>query len=255
MHSQTRAAILECYRAVCDGYSPDRVVADPVLNAAFLAKCRQQGLTTDAATLNRGLLNCRKAGYLRGLKSRRTVVEDLDEYLFAAEIAARIIERKRGCTLDAILCDPELAVELDGIAAELAPGFSPLQYRWAAFNLRKSRKLRPEMVAQVVPPESVTIYRVKDVDLSQVPSEQGLYIFHTRVETLYVGEAISLRNRIGKHLEHSDNKHLARWLWESGSEDLFLELQVLAKATSTRIRRALESELIASRKPTFNVRP
>lgn len=254
MGSPIRSILLDCYNLICEGYSPDRVVADPALNSLFLEECRRQGLADDSATLNRSLLNSRKAGYLRGLKSKRTVFPDRDEYTFAAEIAARVIERRTGCTLDGILCDPSAAAELDRIAAELAPGYTSLQYRWAALNLRKSRKLCPELVAHVVPPKSIEIHSIEKLELAQIPCEQGIYVFHSRDETIYVGEAISLRNRIGKHLEHSDNKHLARRLWEAGTDGLFLELQVLAEGTSTKVRRALESEMIASRRPAFNVR-
>src|SRR6218665_3404071 len=103
MGSPTRSTLIDCYHSICEGYSPDRVVADPVLNALFLEECRKQGLADNSVTLNRSLLNSRKAGYLRGLKSKRTVFPDRDEYTFAAEIAARVIERRTGCTLDAIL--------------------------------------------------------------------------------------------------------------------------------------------------------
>jgi hypothetical protein len=68
-----------------------------------------------------------------------------------------------------------------------------------------------------------------------------------------VGEAESLRNRIGKHLDHSDNKGFARWMWEQGIDQLFLELQVLDSSISQKVRRALERELIRSRNPHFNI--
>ena len=57
-----------------------------------------------------------------------------------------------------------------------------------------------------------------------------------------------------KHLDHSDNKELARWLWQNSAADLRLEIQVLAPDTSTRVRKALEAELISSRGPMFNVK-
>jgi hypothetical protein len=244
----------EAYLAVCQGYSPDRVVADPILNMDFVRECNNRGLTLPASQLNRCLLNLRKAGALRGLKSQKTEFDDVDEYLFAAEIAARILERMKGCSLDDIICDPEITAEFDSIASQLSPGYDALKYRWAALNLRKTKNLRPELVAHVVPAEIVTFGRVRDLNLNEVPSRQGLYIFHTQAETLYVGEAVNLRNRIGKHLDHSDNKQLARWLWEFGIENVFLELQILSETTTLKTRRALESELIASRSPIFNVK-
>jgi excinuclease UvrABC nuclease subunit len=96
--------------------------------------------------------------------------------------------------------------------------------------------------------------RVDQLDLDQVTREQGLYLPFTPTECLYVGEAESLRNRMGKHLDHSDNKGLARWMWDQGTSQLFVELQSLAADTTQKVRRALETELIRSRNPLFNVK-
>ncbi len=63
-----------------------------------------------------------------------------------------------------------------------------------------------------------------------------------------------MRVRIKQHLDHSDRKELARWLWENGTEELRLEIQLLEPDTPTRVRKALEAELIRSRDPVFNVK-
>jgi len=245
--------IRSAFEAVRDNESVDRVIADPALNARFLLKCDELGVTASPATLNRGLLKLRKSGQLRGIKSSAARLGDDDAYRFAAEMAVRFMERRDGLTLDAVLCDPELAAEFDRLAALISPGFTPLQYRWAALNLRKAKSLRPEILARVAPPEEVLTKAVREWQLDSIPGSQGLYIFHTRSECLYVGEAESLRNRLGKHLDHSDNKGLARWMWDQGTEELFLELQLLPADTTQRVRRALEMELIRSRRPLFNV--
>jgi len=250
MKSKLRAA----FESTCDGYSPDRVVADPALNQLFLAECYRLGLNGSAATFNRALLNLRKQGCLRGLKSKRSTFPSEDQYRFAAEIAARFIERRDGVSLDNVISDPELAAGFDELAAQIAPGYSAVQYRWAALNLRKARRLKPEIVSRVVPAENVAILRVADLDINQVPSQQGIYVFFVASCVLYVGEAENLNNRVRKHLDHSDSKGLARWLWDQGVEALHIEVQVLSPDTSTRVRRALETELISSRNPLFNIK-
>jgi site-specific DNA-methyltransferase (adenine-specific) len=203
--------------------------------------------------LHRALINLRKGGYLGGLKSRSPYPGDDDPYRFAAEIAARHMERRDGVTLDDILCDPALATEFDQFAASISPGFSQLQYRWSALNLRKKSGLTPELLARVAPPKQVLSFAIPSLLLDSIPSEQGLYLFFTPSTCLYVGEAENLRNRIGKHLEHSDNKGLARWMWDQGTTELFLELQVLDAATAQKVRRALERALIRGRNPLFNI--
>ncbi len=247
--------VRQAFRTISGGYSPDRVVADPELNRQFLDYCRRLGLAENARVLNTCLLNARKAGLLKGLpRARRTTFRDVDEYRHASEVAVRHLERRHNTTLDHIICDPDLVAEFDELAASITPGFDPLRYRWAALNLRKSKGLRPEILAHVVQPQAVRLGNVNDIDMDALPTAQGLYLFYSRSNALYVGETANLRIRIAKHLDHSDNKGLARWLWDHGSDDVYLEIQMLTKETSQKIRRALESELISSRHPLFNVK-
>lgn len=244
----------QAFDIVRSGYSPDRVVADPAMNALFLEECSRLAIPLSPTELNCALLNLRKRGALRGIRSARTAFQNEDEYRFAAEIAARHLERREGRTLDRILCEPVLAAEFDELASSIAPGFLNVQYRWAALNLRKSRRMQPELLVQIIRPTRVQVHKVKDLSLTSLESGQGLYFFYTPTEPLYIGETHSLRNRLAKHLDHSDNKALARWMWEFGVENLFLEVQVFETAVSQKVRRALEAEMILSRKPLFNIK-
>ncbi len=246
--------IVEVFLSVSQGYSPDRIVADPRLNANFLSECNRAGLALAKNALNKGLLNARKAGHLKGHKtSKRTSFKNEDDYLFAAEIAVRFLEKRDDVTLDDIICDPDQVKEFDKLASSLCPGYSLLQYRWAALNLRKSSKLKPELLSHVVRPVGVRLGPVSELVLSALPRTQGLYIFYGGGATLYVGEAGNLRLRLEKHLDHSDSKALARWFWEHGFSDVNLEIQELPETTTGKVRKALESELITSRHPLFNV--
>ncbi|HUU97628.1 MAG TPA: hypothetical protein VM487_17980 [Phycisphaerae bacterium] len=249
----TRETIRGAFHTVRDGWSPDRVVADPDLSRRFEAECRKLGLTVHLRDCNRILLNLRKAGHIPGLQSKRTSFADQDDYEFASEIAIRFLERRDEVTLDDVICDPVRAAELDELAARIAPGYTPLQYRWAALSLRKNRRLRPEPIGRAIQPVSVAQARADQINLGDVPAAQGLYIFFAGSECLYVGEAQNMRSRLKKHLDHSDNRGLARWLWEYGEEGLYVEYQVLPAQTPTRARKAMELELIRSRHPVFNV--
>ena len=260
--SQTRSgsrlekqSVCNAFKAIAEGFSTDRVIADPDLNQAFLRECREQALTASDEDLNKCLLNARKANHLSDYKTtKQTSFADSDDYEFASEMGIRFLERRDQSTLDQVLCSPKLAAEFDEIAARICPGYSPLQYRWAALALRKKRRLKPEHMAHVIQPVQVLNVTVASISQMHIPATQGLYVFFDRTRVLYVGESGNLRKRITKHLEHSDNKGLARWLWDHGSDDLSLEVQVLPEDTSTRSRKALEAELIISRCPEFNVR-
>ncbi|SFJ69527.1 GIY-YIG nuclease family protein [Planctomicrobium piriforme] len=244
-------AFAGCY----DGFSVDRIVFDPDLNPRFIEECRKLGLAEPPEVLNWNLLNLRKRGLLAAYPvAKRTSFRNEDQYRFAAEIAARFLERQQGISLDRLLCNPVLALEFDRLAERIAPGFLPLQYRWAALNLRKSKKLRPELAARVAAePVQASCWRIQDFRLEQVAATQGLYLLYDSKQLLYVGESDNLRSRLKKHLDHSDNKGFARWLWEFGSEGLNIEVHVLAPQTAAKVRKALELELIRSRKPVFNI--
>ena len=248
-----RETVRETFLAVRGERSPDVVVADPDLNEQFLSECRSRGLADSPALLNLTLLNLRKSSDLQGIKSKRTVVKNQEDFRFASEIAVRFLERRDQVSLDQILCDPRRAAEFDRMASGLAPGFSAFQYRWAALSLRKRKRLRPELLGKVVQAESVVARQAKDVKPEELPVQSGLYLFSGPNGVLYVGECQNLRKRLGKHLDHSDNRSLARWLWENGTTDLRVEYHVLPAGVSTRVRKAMEAELIHSRKPLFNV--
>jgi len=245
--------IVAAFLAVRKRKSPDVVIADPELNRAFLEECRRLGLTQADVALNLALFRLRKSHHLQGFKSERTTVKNQGEYRFASEIAVRFLERRDHLSLDQILCDPKAANEFDKIAEDIAPGYSSFKYRWAALNLRKTRRLQPEIIARVVPIVSVVTHRASDIDVQSIPPQQGIYVFFDSKSVLYVGECRNLRKRIAKHLDHSDNKGLARWLWTHGATKLHLEYQILGTDVPTRVRKALEAQLILSRRPLLNI--
>jgi site-specific DNA-methyltransferase (adenine-specific) len=248
-----REIVREAFLAVRGERSPDAVLANPTLNAEFLRQCKERGLSASPALLNSALLNLRKASDLQGIKSKRIVVRNQEDFRFASEIAVRFLERRDQVSLDQILCDPKRAAEFDVIASGLSPGFSPFQYRWAALNLRKRKRLGPEVLGKAIQAETVVSRPAKDVRPEELPVRPGLYLLIGPREVLYVGECQNLRKRLGKHLDHSDNKALARWLWERGTTDLHVEYHVLPAAVGAHVRKAMEVELIRSRKPVFNV--
>jgi hypothetical protein len=246
--------IREAFLAVRDGYSPDAVIAHPERNQRFIQECRDRGCMEQPVELNLLLINARKAGELQDVpKSRRVLVPNQEEYRFASEIGVRYLERRDQISLDQILCHAARASEFDEVCRKLAPGFTSFQYRWAALNLRKRKRLKPELLSKVVIAQHVITCRVEALQLKDVPTQQGLYLFLHASGVLYVGECENLRKRLSKHLEHSDNKGLAQWLWGHGVADLHLEYHVLPQQTTTRVRKALEAELILSRRPVFNV--
>ena len=122
-----------------------------------------------------------------------------------------------------------------------------------------SEAVKPEIVKRVSDwQKEVLAFDVPTLqqDLDLIPRKPGIYIFADASGYLYLGEAANLRLRVAKHLDHSDRKALARYLWEQGIEGLSIELHVFDPASNGRLtthRRAYEAELIKSRKPHFNI--
>jgi len=139
------ATIAQAYLEVREGYSTDRVVADPELDRRYLRRCRELGLAGTDFDLNWKLFTGRKNKYFSDLpKTKNYTASRTDEFEFSCEIAMRYIQEEyrshkdREISLDKIICDPDLVVEFDRIAMKLTPGFSPLDYRWVALGVRKA---------------------------------------------------------------------------------------------------------------------
>lgn len=217
--------ITEAFRATHDGYSVDRLLADPVLNARFVEACRKEGLTGRPAQWNARLIALRKTGGLLELKAeRRTEIprDQLDPFLDAAEIALRRMLDVGYSGLDAILCDPWSASQFDYIASTIAPGFTAFQYRWAALHLRKEaaqrRPLARQALAEIERFEFVEPVPIDRLDLPQLGSIGLVYeLIANRSQSVYVGETCHGRNRLGRLLDRIDSldAHIARrgpWL-------------------------------------------
>jgi predicted GIY-YIG superfamily endonuclease len=257
--SRLRDVVAQAFVATHDGRSTDDVVIDDSLNAAFIEQCRKELWDASPEELNWALLNLRKAASLGPVASLRRQRRHGD-YCHAAEIAARHVEDKFSSSLDRVLCSQEGKREFDELSQRLSPGVPVYFLRKAALMLRKCRKLRPELIKRVADWETTLLqYSAEEVRAEPilVPSCPGIYIFSNATGYLYIGEASDLRARVRKHLDHSDRKALARYLWEEGLQGLIVELHAFARESNGRLtmcRRAYESDLIKTRQPRFNIK-
>lgn len=217
------ASLIQAFGEVRDGYSADRVVADPALNRRFLRRCRELGLSGTDYDLNWRLLNARKNGLMSDLpKTKRYTVNKSDQFEYASELAVRHLQRTKKVLLDQIICDPELANEFDEFAAKLSPGFTPLEYRWLALGLRKAGRLQKEAVAKIELPKLDVVASVSHIKLAALPQAGGLYLFSSKGKPIYLSQTDSLRQRVERHMEVSNSRGLPDWLWNEGPLDLSL---------------------------------
>jgi len=247
--------IMQAFLEVREGFSPDKVIADPTLDRKFLRRCRELGLAGTDYELNWELMNARKSKKLSGLsdliKTRRySVGTVIDEFEYASELAVRYLQRKRNASLDQIICDPELAEEFDSYAARLAPNFTALEYRWAALGLRKAGRLgkKVDEIAEI--PELRDFGAVSGVELGKIPEVGGLYLFSTRKERVFVSQTDNLRHRLAHHME-VNKRGLPGWLWDVKRGRLRLGLAALPGVVRS-LRQAIEVLLVREWKPVLN---
>lgn len=201
---RARRDLIRAYKSVYDGYSLDRVLADTELASALTEKCLEIGLPGTPKDWNRYLMGLRKAGKLQLPAQKRTEFSwlDYDKFLFASEIAWS--EMKDFGTLDDILCDPELAAKFDNHAKNLAPGFTPLQYRWGALTLRKRSKtaLVRSATFTELSLEVFKSHRKLSALRSQheISNSPGLYLVtgSSKDRISYVGSTLNLRERLSR---------------------------------------------------------
>ena len=156
------------------------------MDRMFLRRCRELGLSGTDFELNWKLSNARKGGHLSNVpKTKEYTIssEQRNDFEYASEIAVRFIQQKHETkSLDKIICDPDIALEFDAAARRLAPGFSPLEYRWVALALRKAHRLTPQM-SNVQYPEFSLLGSTQALDLSQIPNHGGHLSLPKRTES------------------------------------------------------------------------
>jgi hypothetical protein len=285
-------AIVQAFQTESGGYSVDEVIIDDSRRARWLdavaSDWQTKGDDWQTQTLLR-LLSLRKAGKLPAQSSKRGAAVQAD-LIPIAEIAARSVLDHHQVSSDVLICDPRLRAELQEAASNIVATAEPYAIRKAVLRLRKTRKLRPELVLRVTDwDRTIEIYSRKQIEASLQVSSQpehsgqahdenraldenrahdedratisrnaGVYLFRDSTGYLYIGEAVDLHQRLTQHLHESDRLSLRRYLDSVADGSVTVELHVFGKnspANELTIRRAYESELIRSREPRFNLRP
>lgn len=264
---QLKQAVVAAFAAVHDGYSVDELLLDDQLQAGFQAACRERLADADPEECNWTLLNLRKAGRL---EVKTTKLRDRDEQAeetvrHVAEIAARTVQDRHRTSIDRVMANPRWRADFDSAVLEISPRVDLYTVRKAAFQLRKTRELKPELITRLADwGRDVRTYSLEELrerpELG--PEQPGIYLFRDATGYLYIGEAADLRKRLGQHLDQSDRQSLANYLNKQknkqNADSISIELHTFAPDSRIKelaVRRAYESELIRSRNPRFNIRP
>jgi site-specific DNA-methyltransferase (adenine-specific) len=204
--------LLESFAEAHEGFSVDRLIADPTLDQHFLDVCARKGLEGEPQELNRYLFRLRKSGKLKsaGIETTcRTTYswEELDQFIDASEIAWKRMVDEHDVSLEECLCDPLLASEFDQIADRIAPGFESVDYRWAAMTVRKQSKdarSRARKLMRMLDSEMIDSRRARDIekfDWEVFDETPGLYVVQSGSKNLYAGESFNLRQRLRRRFQ------------------------------------------------------
>ncbi len=265
--TELERVVNQAFTKTHDGWSSDEVILNTQLNSEFIKACSESIDRTQFKTelseyaFNWTLLNLRKAGKLKSKATRRAASTRSFLGTHLAEIAARSLQDKYKLSSDKVMAHPKLRREFDHLISEQVEASDFYQYRKAAFRLRKTRRLKPELVLRVADWKiDIQHFKASDLsrDISKIPETPGIYIFSDKSGYLYIGEAIDLRARLEQHLDSSDRQSLASYLARQKLSEIKIEIHAFdpkSKGKQISARRAYESELIRSRKPKFNVRP
>ena len=246
-----KSLIAEAYRHVHDGYSTDRVIVHPKLNEQFLRECRRLGLRDSDYELNHLLQDVRKSQpALLPPATKKPLITDYDEFLFASEIAFRHLQRQENVSLDQVLCDPVMRAKFDEIGMRLVKSADPFKLRMGTLYLRKTHRLRPAMAA-MQPVDLFSAGTIKHLKLDSLPEDPGMYVFYEDVRPMFAGETAHLRHRIRLHLEGSEQLFLPRWLDIGKESAIELRFHVTPEATS-KTRLLMLNHFINQERPPFN---
>ena len=176
-------------------------------------------------------------------------------FLFASEIALEAMLQQSASSLDEILCDPALAARFDELAARFAPGHRPFEYRWGALKLRKQAKVARCRGAVLTAPSSLdSPILLDDSDrqgqLDKLADSPGLYLVTGNgEEPLYIGETVSLRNRLSEIFRPQQCRH---WMNHGRTQSLSIQTYVTDSPAPQML--AWQSCLLRKYATRFNLR-
>lgn len=241
--------VVQAYSDIREGWSADYVVLNPQKNLDFVQRCWRLGAVAAPEKLNWTLMNARKGGSLRGLASDQIFSlprREMDEFSFAAEMAMRELqdrawheEQQDRLTLDKLLCSPRLSVEFDALARQIAPGFTPLQYRWAAMTLRKARRLVCSTRPMPLFEEAGLLTDIKPSGLSK---DAGIYWVNFDDRSAFVGVAHSLRGQVDSFVGRLGAAAVPPWIEDRPIGKAHVRLLSMPK-TSSNDRERMRSSI------------
>lgn len=253
---KSKDIVLQAFLKIRQGKSAEQIICDEDLNMHFISQCRIEAPNWTDEMCNTKLLNLRKAGRLVNYPtiSKKRPFVDAKQYSNCIGQAIRLMERQFKTNVDQIICKPEWRYQFDAITQFLLPGASVFESRYMALNLRKTRRLLPEPVGQIITPIDSRIIPLNALEnrAKEIPNTPGVYIFFDELSTLYVGKADDLRRRVIEHVSTWVFRELVSAINSGKRKIAWVAFHALKLGISSGELAAYEHELIRSRQPEHN---
>lgn len=251
-------AVISAFERNANGFSVDRVIADITLNSPFIETCNKLGIPCTAKEINLRLFALRKSKKLpeSAKATRFTSINpvQMDRYLDACEVAMSRMKELFHISLDTIFCCPIAGMEFDKLAGQIAPGFTSLEYRWAAMSLRKMTKQLASKAPQIRVPRLGRMTEFNENIESKIPHEDGVYVLYdSKQKPLYAGETFNLFDRLVRQIRRSD-PHAGLWQF---SEEMLVKWCSLPSSGNVFSQSSLfthQPGLVVRLNPQLNLR-
>jgi len=247
--------IVKAFKTVRDRFddkrSPDFYVAEQDRNAAFLAECRSLGLTLPSAVLNHLLMNARKTNLLTGLNSKSyTVDSDVKRAVaFACEFVASRMRYEYGCSVDGLICDPELSLKFHSRVQAVARGYEWIDYRWSLLSIRKSGSTG----GKDLPTELPTLSSTESLDgmnsTNKIPAEKGIFALTEGETFLYLSHTDKLDRSFEMQRNESTLSIFRSIYWQPKGPFQFRYVAL----PKTKGLKSIEVAMVLKLHPLFNV--
>lgn len=197
---QFEEKVIEAFVDTADGHSVDYLLCEPDLSAAFARANREADNDGNEVLWTSTLLKLRKSKKLPGAtkKTKRVSFTDMDDYSHASEIAMHLLSVDFEQTIERMLSKKTTAEQFDQLASQLAPGFTPFQYRWAALAIRKrAHSAKTAGANDALSWQTARLPRSKDLHKLAGDSDfGGIYVVASDSNSLYVGETDNISKRL-----------------------------------------------------------
>jgi hypothetical protein len=255
------SVIVQAFAEVHNGYSVDRTLADPLLAARYVERCRQLGIDARHAALCRRLLRLRKEGGFP-VKTTREDKRNLHPFLIPAEVAFAKLTYRYDASYDDLLADPEVGKAFDEHVATVGRSGDVVAYRLAALHLRKNirsrRKADLEQLARLdfskVKPHWHTPGHLSDVRPDAVPESEGVFSLREPDRYLFLSQSENLRSAVGIFQDANVLTSVGNHFWSPSPDKITVDFVRPQDVRGVSLR-LFEFKAIETYRPIFNMLP